>query len=39
MSVDTSRLTTMSQTLPKRSSVLIATLEYDIEDWGIKIKI
>ena len=24
---------------PKRLTVLIATMEYDIEDWGIKVKI
>ncbi|CAZ80440.1 unnamed protein product [Tuber melanosporum] len=34
--VDSSELTTAGQ---KRPSVLIATLEYDIEDWAIKIKI
>jgi len=39
MGVDSLELTTASQTPPKRPSVLIATLEYDIEDWGIKIKI
>jgi len=39
MGVDSSELTTAGQTPPKRPSVLIATLEYDIEDWGIKIKI
>ena len=26
-------------TIPKRLTVLIATMEYEIEDWGIKIKI
>ena len=36
--VDTSGLTTAGQTLPKRSSVLIATLEYDIEDGALRLK-
>ena len=36
--VDTSGLTTADQTLPKRSSVLIETLEYDIEDGALRLK-
>jgi len=39
MGVDSSELTTVGPPPQKRPWVLIATLEYDIEDWGIKIKI
>ena len=38
-SANEAELVTTGQTPPKRPCVLIATLEYDIEDWGIKIKI